>query len=85
MAVIHLLTNIVQVDSAPIYENEAPCGAAIRKSGIHRDQIFYVSKVYPNRMSYENAKKDVADTLINSGLDYVDLYLGSLRIATLLA
>jgi diketogulonate reductase-like aldo/keto reductase len=64
-----------QIDSAPIYENEAPCGAAITKSGIPRDQIFYVSKVWPNRMSYENAKKDVANTLVNSGLDYVDLYV----------
>ncbi|OAP65616.1 hypothetical protein AYL99_01588 [Fonsecaea erecta] len=70
-----LKIGIRQIDSAPIYENEAPCGAAIRKSGIPRDQIFYVSKVWPNRMSYENAKKDVDTTLATAGLNYVDLYI----------
>jgi len=63
------------VDSAAAYRNEAPCSAAIRKSGIPREDIFFTSKIPPRRMGYENTKGQVNDTLKESGLNYIDLIL----------
>jgi diketogulonate reductase-like aldo/keto reductase len=63
------------VDSAAAYRNEAPCGIAIRKSGIPREDIFFTSKISPRSLSYENTKAQVEKTLKESGLEYVDLML----------
>jgi len=69
------LTPIPQIDSAAGYFNEGPCGAAIKKSKVPRSDIFFTSKVPPKHMSYEAAKKQVADSLAASGLGYIDLML----------
>ncbi|KAJ1337173.1 2,5-diketo-D-gluconate reductase A [Microdochium nivale] len=64
------------IDSAAAYKNEAPCGAAIRKSGIPRSDIFYTTKVPPGKdMSYDAAKAQVDKSLKEAGLDYIDLLL----------
>jgi len=63
------------VDSAAAYNNEAGCGAAIRGSKIPRSELFFTSKVPPRGISYEGAKAQVAKTLAETGLDYVDLML----------
>lgn len=63
------------MDSAAAYKNEAPCGIAIRKSGIPREDIFFTSKIPPRSLSYENTKAQVEKTLKESGLEYVDLML----------
>lgn len=44
------------------------------RAGIPREQLFFTSKVPPNK-TYEEAKKCVEETLRKTGLDYVDLYL----------
>lgn len=63
------------MDSAAAYRNEAPCGLAIRKSTIPRDQIYFTSKVPSRNVSYKQAKAQVEATLKESGLDYIDLML----------
>jgi len=63
------------VDSAAVYRNEAPCGLAIRHSGLPRDQIFFTSKVPTSGISYEAAVSQVAKTLKETGLEYIDLML----------
>ncbi|OCK77657.1 Aldo/keto reductase [Lepidopterella palustris CBS 459.81] len=63
------------VDSAVGYRNEEPCAAAIRKSGVPRDQVFFTTKIPPRQLGYENAKKHIAATLQKTGFEYVDLYL----------
>lgn len=67
--------NIYQVDSAASYRNEAPCGKAIRESGIPRADIFFTSKVPTRKLSYEKAKAQVETTLRETGLGYIDLML----------
>ncbi|KAM3082330.1 hypothetical protein ACMFMF_001995 [Clarireedia jacksonii] len=64
-----------KVDSAAAYRNEAPCSAAVRKSGIPRGDIFFTSKIPARNLSYENTKSQVKKTLQETGLDYVDLIL----------
>jgi diketogulonate reductase-like aldo/keto reductase len=64
-----------EVDSAAAYRNEAPCGIAIRKSNIPREDIFFTSKIPARSLSYENTKAHVEKTLKESGLEYVDLML----------
>lgn len=51
------------LDTAQYYENEAAVGAAVRKSGIPRDQIFITSKLCQSRPSYVQAKENVKGTL----------------------
>lgn len=63
------------LDTAQYYENEAAVGAAVRKSGIPRDQIFITSKLCQSRPSYVQAKENVKGTLRRMGLDYLDQML----------
>ncbi|KAI9750633.1 MAG: 40S ribosomal protein S19 [Chaenotheca gracillima] len=63
------------VDSAVFYHNEEPCGEAIKKSGIARDQIFFTSKIPPYHLGYDASVKWIEDSLKKTGLGYIDLYL----------
>ncbi|KAK4239570.1 NADP-dependent oxidoreductase domain-containing protein [Achaetomium macrosporum] len=65
------------IDSAAMYRNEGACGEAMRAtaSSIPRDQIFFTSKVPPNKMGYKSTTAQVDETLAKSGLDYIDLML----------
>ena len=51
------------LDTAQYYENEAAVGAAVRKSGIPRDQIFITSKLCQSHPSYAQAKENVKGSL----------------------
>lgn len=63
------------MDSAAAYNNEASCGLAIQHSGLAREEIFFTSKVPSNGLSYEGTVRQVAKTLRESGLAYIDLML----------
>ena len=63
------------IDTAAGYFNEEQVGAAIKKSGIPRDQLFIVTKLWIQDQGYENAKKAFELSLKKLQLDYVDLYL----------
>jgi len=63
------------VDSAFIYGNEQSVGAAIKKSGIPREQIFVTTKLWNDHHGYESTLKACDDSLKRLGLDYIDLYL----------
>ncbi|KAI0128838.1 NADP-dependent oxidoreductase domain-containing protein [Xylariales sp. AK1849] len=64
------------VDSAAAYQNEAPCGSAIRTfTSAPRSDFFFTSKVRAKGMSYESAKAQVDQTLKETGLDHIDLML----------
>jgi diketogulonate reductase-like aldo/keto reductase len=63
------------VDSAAAYRNEGPCGLAIRHSKLPREEIFFTSKIPTNGNSYDATVRQVAKTLKESGLDYIDLML----------
>lgn len=63
------------LDSAFNYENEATVGHAIRTSGIPRDQITFTSKLPGRYHEYNLAMGNIQESLLRSGLDYMDLYL----------
>ena len=63
------------IDSAYNYENEGAVGRAIRNSGIPRDQITVTSKLPGRHHSYDVALKTIEESVMRTGLDYIDLYL----------
>jgi diketogulonate reductase-like aldo/keto reductase len=60
------------IDTASLYRNEASVGAALRRSGLPREQVFVTTKLMPTHAS---ATRELAKSLERLGLDYVDLYL----------
>jgi diketogulonate reductase-like aldo/keto reductase len=63
------------VDSAHAYRNEEPTAKGLVGAGIPRDQLFYTSKVPPKCINYEDAKRCIDESLANTKLQYIDLYL----------
>lgn len=63
------------IDTAAAYMNEAAVGAAIKKCGVPREELFITTKLWVQDASYEGAKKAIQTSLNNLGLDYLDLYL----------
>ena len=63
------------LDSAFNYENEGSVGAAIRNSGVPRDLITFASKLPGRHHEYDAARETIQESLLRSGLDYIDLYL----------
>lgn len=61
------------VDTATAYGNEDKVGAAIRDSGLDRDNVFVTTKCPPENVGRELATLD--ESLKALGLDYVDLWL----------
>lgn len=60
------------LDTASVYENESAVGAAIRKSGIPREEFFVTSKAYMPEMGYEKTREAFERTLAKMGLDYLE-------------
>lgn len=63
------------IDTAAAYFNEEAVGAAIKKSGVPREELFVTTKLWIQDAGYENAKKAFEVSLGKLGLDYLDLYL----------
>jgi 2,5-diketo-D-gluconate reductase A len=63
------------IDTAAAYRNEEAVGAAIRKSGIPRSEIFVTTKLWISDTGYEQTKRAFDRSAQRLGLDVVDLYL----------
>ncbi len=63
------------IDTAQAYYNEEGVGAAIKKSGIKRDDFFLVTKVWITNSGEEKAAKSIDESLKKLQTDYVDLLL----------
>ncbi|KAI0091267.1 Aldo/keto reductase [Irpex rosettiformis] len=63
------------VDSARYYNNEAQVGKAVRESGVRREKLFVISKIYHPDFGYESALRATDESYEKFGLDYIDLYL----------
>lgn len=63
------------LDTAHMYETEADVGAAIRRSGVPREEIFVTTKI-PGPIGHHSVVQMIlTQTLPKLGLDYIDLVL----------
>ena len=51
------------VDTAQAYANEEGVGRAVKKSGIPREELFLVTKVWISNAGYEKAKASIDESL----------------------
>ena len=65
-----LADGIRLIDTANAYMNEKAVGRAMKKSGVAREDIFLVTKLWPTVYTDENA---IDETLARLGTDYIDL------------
>ena len=63
------------IDTAQAYFNEEGVGAAIAKSGIPREEIFLVTKVWISNNGEDKAAASIDESLRKLGTDYIDLLL----------
>ena len=63
------------VDTAAVYHNEVEVGAAIRNSGVAREEIFLTTKVWNTDQGYDATMSAFEASLERLGTDYADLYL----------
>lgn len=62
-------------DSSARYGTEAPLGDYFRTCGIPREELFLTTKVNNLMHGYDNTMRDFEQSMKNTGLDYIDLYL----------
>src|SRR3954453_3358935 len=75
-AVAHALeTGYRHIDTAQRYGNEQPVGDAIRASGLDRADVFITSKLDNGFHRPAEARRAFESTLLELGVDYVDLFL----------
>ncbi|WP_040601156.1 aldo/keto reductase [Patulibacter medicamentivorans] len=63
------------IDTAAAYRNETAVGAAIKASGIPREELFVTTKLWNADQGAEEALRAFDVSLGKLGLTYVDLYL----------
>ncbi len=63
------------IDTAQAYHNEEGVGRAVAKSGLKRNEVFLVSKVWISNYGYEKAKASIDESLHKLQTDYIDLML----------
>ena len=63
------------IDSAQMYRNEQDVGAALRKSGLRREDVFITTKIEHKDYGYQSTSTAVEQSLERFGVDYIDLFL----------
>ena len=63
------------IDTAQAYQNEEGVGNAWRKSGIKREDLFLVTKVWISNNREEKAAKSIDESLRKLQTEYIDLLL----------
>lgn len=63
------------IDTAHAYQDERGVGAAIRESGIPRDEIFLTSKLWPTEFGEGKTLAAIDKMLLRLGVEYIDLLL----------
>jgi 2,5-diketo-D-gluconate reductase A len=64
-----------RVDTAALYDNEQEVGAAIRASGLKREEIYVTTKIWNDRHGFDNALEAIDESLARLNIDYVDMLL----------
>jgi 2,5-diketo-D-gluconate reductase A len=70
-----LETGYRHIDTAAGYYNEAGVGAAVRASGLPREDVFVTTKLRNGDQGYDHALAAFEASRSELGLGYVDLYL----------
>jgi len=63
------------VDTARVYGNEHDVGAAVRESGIPREEVFVTTKLWNEDQGYDAALRAFDASMKRLDLEYIDLYL----------
>lgn len=63
------------IDTATLYENERDVGAAVRASGLRRDEVFVTTKLWHTDQGYDAALAAARASLARLDLGWIDLYL----------
>lgn len=63
------------IDTAQAYHNEEAVGRAVKKSGLQREDVFLVSKIWISNYGYDRAKASIDESLRKLQTDYIDLML----------
>lgn len=63
------------IDTAAGYDNEIGVGEGVRTSGVAREDIFVTTKHWIVDRGYEKTIAACEKSLLNLGMDYMDLYL----------
>ncbi len=63
------------IDTAQAYGNEEGVGEAIRRSGLKREEVFLVTKIWITNAGEEKAARSIEQSLNKLQTDYVDLLL----------
>ena len=63
------------IDTAAVYGNERSVGAALRKSGLARSEVFLTGKIWNSHIRAGQTLPAFYQTLENLGADYLDLCL----------
>jgi 2,5-diketo-D-gluconate reductase A len=64
-----------RIDTAALYDNEQEVGAAVRASGLDREEIFVTTKIWNDRHGYDNALEAIDESLQRLNIEYVDMML----------
>lgn len=61
------------IDTAHIYGNEESVGRAVRESDVPREEIFVITKLYPDQ--FGNAQEAIDEALEKMDIGYIDMML----------
>lgn len=61
------------IDTAYMYHNEESVGEAVRNSGIPREEIFVITKLYPNQ--FDHPETAIEEALEKLDIEYIDMML----------
>ncbi|GAB6976070.1 aldo/keto reductase [Prevotella falsenii] len=63
------------IDTAQAYRNEEGVGRAIRQSGVPREEVFVVDKIWMSNYEGDAPMQSIDESLRKLGTDYIDLML----------
>ena len=63
------------IDTAQAYYNEEGVGAAVRRCGVPRDELFLTTKIWISNAGDEKAARSIDESLRKLQTDYIDLLL----------
>ncbi len=64
--------NYLMLDSARIYKNEADAGLGVEKSGVKRENVFVVTKLFSTAVGRDGTIAEIEDSLKQFNIGYID-------------